>query len=82
MLQFTSSEIDALAERYGEAQDDGTLNARKRIASDDYSTESPQLIANWTSPRRAALIDDNKDAEIAIALPHSDRGTEQSAQRP
>jgi hypothetical protein len=35
VLHFDPSEIDALAERYGSAQDDNALHAGKRIASGD-----------------------------------------------
>src|ERR1035441_863782 len=66
--QFDPSEIDALAERYGYAQDDDALLAGKRIASGDYSRGNLKVIVNWKSPRRAALIDDNKDEHIAVAL--------------
>ncbi len=67
-LQFDPSEIDALAERYGAAQDDDALLAGKQIASGNYSRDDLKIIVNWKSPRRAALLDDNKDGDIAIAL--------------
>ena len=67
-LQFDPSEIDALAERYDPAQDDDALNAGSRIASGDYSQDNPKIVVNWKSPRRAALIDDNKNGDIAVAL--------------
>ena len=67
-LQFDSSEIDALAERYGYAQDNKVMDAGKRIASGENTRENLKVIANWKSPRRAALIDTNSDHEIAIAL--------------
>lgn len=67
-LQFDPSEIDALAERYGSAQDDDFLHAGKRIVSGDYSRDNLKVIVNWKSPRRVALIDDNKDDHIAVAL--------------
>jgi len=67
-LQFSPSEIDALAARYGAASDDASLLAGKRIASGDYSREHLRIIVNWKSPRRAALIDDNTDGDIAVAL--------------
>jgi hypothetical protein len=68
VLKFAPSEIDALAERYGYAQDDDALLAGMRIASGDYSRENLKVIVNWKSTRRAALIDDNKDDHIAVAL--------------
>ena len=68
-LQFAPSEIDALAERYGASQDDDALLAGKRIASgEDYSRDNLKVIVDWKSPRREALIDDNKDDHIEIAL--------------
>jgi hypothetical protein len=68
VLQFAPYEIDALAERYGYAQDNDALLAGKRIASGEYSLDNLKVIVNWKSPRRAALIDDNKDEHIAVAL--------------
>jgi hypothetical protein len=67
-LRFPPYEIDALAERYGYAEDNDALLAGKRIASGDYSRDNLKVIVNWKSPRRAALIDDNKDEHIAVAL--------------
>jgi len=67
-LQFEPSEIDALADRYGHAQDINALHAGKRIASGDYSRDNLKVIVNWKSPRRAALIDNNTDDHIAVAL--------------
>jgi hypothetical protein len=68
VLQFAPSEIDALAERYGYAQDNDALLAGKQIASGDYSRDKLKVIVNWKSRRRAALIDDNNDDHIAVAL--------------
>jgi hypothetical protein len=68
LLKFAPSQIDALAERYGYAQDNDALLAGKRIASGDYSLDNLKVIVNWKSRRRAALIDDNKDDHIAVAL--------------
>ena len=68
VLQFAPSEIDALAARYGYAQDNDALLAGKRIASGEYCLDNLKVIVNWKSPRRAALIDDNKDEHIAVAL--------------
>jgi hypothetical protein len=67
-LQFAPSEIDALAERYSYAQDDPALSAGKRIASGEYDRNNLRVIVNWKSSRRAALIDDNSDEDIAVAL--------------
>jgi hypothetical protein len=67
-LQFASSEIDVLAERYGAAQDNSAILVGKRIASGDYSRDNLRIIVNWKSPRRAALIDDNTEGDIAVAL--------------
>lgn len=68
VLQFDASEIDAFAERYGASQDDSALFAGKRIASGEYSKDNLRTIATWKSPRRAALIDDNEEGDIAVAL--------------
>lgn len=67
-LQFDPAQIDALAERYNPAQDNDALRAGTKIASGDYSRENLNVIVKWKSPRRAALIDDNKDDEISVAL--------------
>lgn len=67
VLQFAPSEFDALAERYGAAQDDDALDAGSRIASGDCSRENLMKIVNWKSPRRAALLDENTDSDIAVA---------------
>lgn len=68
VLQFDPLEIDALAERYGTDYDDKALHAGKRIASGDYSRDNLMVIVNWKSSRRAALLVENKDDEIGIAL--------------
>lgn len=67
-LQFAPAEIDALAERYGAAQDDDALDAGRRIASGDYSLENLRIIVKWKSPRPAALIEQNTQNDIAVAL--------------
>jgi hypothetical protein len=74
-LQFDPSEIDALAERYGAAQDNDALNAGSRIAGGEYSRENLRAIVRWKSPRRAALIDENADKEIAVALQFASAAT-------
>jgi hypothetical protein len=68
VLQFNSSEIDALAGRYGASQDDSALLAGKRIASGDYSRENLKTIVKWKSPRPAALIEENTENDIVVAL--------------
>ena len=75
VLQFAPSEIDSLAERYGFAQDDDALLAGKRIVSGDYSMDNLKVIVNWKSRRRAALIDDNRDDHIAVALQFASAST-------
>jgi hypothetical protein len=67
-LKFAPSEIDSLAERYGYAQDDDALLAGERIASGDYGMDNLKVIVNWKSRRRAALIDNNRDDHVAVAL--------------
>jgi len=68
VLQFAPCEIDALAERYGYLQDSDALLAGKLMASGSYSRGNLKVIVNWKSRRRAALIDNNKDDHIAVAL--------------
>ena len=68
VLQFAPAEIDALAARYGAAQDDDALHAGRQIVCGNYSRDNLKVIVNWKSPRRAALIEDNKDDHIAVAL--------------
>lgn len=71
-LQFDPSEIDALAERYDPSQDDDAFLAGRQLASGECSRDSLRenlmVIAKWKSPRRAALIDENEDDHIAVAL--------------
>jgi hypothetical protein len=68
VLQFDPSEIARLAARYGYQQDDEALRAGSSIAAGNYTRENLNVIVRWKSTRRAALIDDNTDAEIAKAL--------------
>jgi hypothetical protein len=68
VLQFDPSEILKLATRYGPEQDEEAFRAGSSIAAGNYSRENLNVIVCWKSPRRAALIDDNTDAEIAKAL--------------
>ena len=67
-LQFSPSEIDSLAERYGAAQDTEALAAGRRIASGNYSRDNLIIIVKWKSPRPAALIELNTENDIAVAL--------------
>jgi len=67
-LRFDPSEISRLATRYGPEQDEEAFNAGSSIAAGSYTRENLKVIVYWKSPRRAALIDDNTDAEIAKAL--------------
>ncbi len=68
VLQFAPSEISRLAARYGPEQDEEAFKAGSSIAAGNYTRENLKVIVCWKSPRRAALIDDNTDAEIAKAL--------------
>jgi len=68
VLQFDHSQIDALAERYEYGQDDEALAAGARIAAGHYDREDLKVIVRWKSARRAALIDDNSDLDIARSL--------------
>jgi hypothetical protein len=68
VLQFDSSEIAALAARYGYEQDDEALKAGSNIAGGNYSRDNLKIIVHWKSPRKIAYIDDNTDIEIARAL--------------
>jgi hypothetical protein len=68
VLQFDPSAIDDLVERYGPDQDDNALNAGKYLATGHHDKEALKTIVNWKSGRRAALIDDNNDSDIAVAL--------------
>jgi len=68
VLQFDASEIDALAGRYAASQDDYALLAGKQIASENYSRENLKGIVKWKSPRPAALIEENTENDIAVAL--------------
>jgi len=74
-LQFASSEVDALAERYSYAQDNDALDAGRRIASGDYSRENLTTIAKWKSPRPARFIEENTDNDIAVALQFASAST-------
>lgn len=67
-LQFDSSEIAALAARYGYEQDDEAFNAGSNILGGNYSRDNLKIIVRWKSPRKIAYIDDNTDIEIARAL--------------
>jgi hypothetical protein len=68
VLQFDPSEISRLAARYGPEQDEEAFRAGSRIAAGNCTRENLNVIVCWKSPRRAALIDDNTDAELAKAL--------------
>ena len=68
VLQFDSSEIAALAARYGYEQDDEAFKAGSNIVGGNYSRENLKIIVHWKSPRKIAYIDDNTDIEIARAL--------------
>jgi hypothetical protein len=68
VLQFNHSQIDALEERYEYGQDDEALAAGARIAAGHYDREDLKVIVRWKSARRAALIDDNSDLDIARSL--------------
>ena len=68
VLHFDPEEIDVLAERYGYSQDDEALEAGTRIAAGHYDRENLNVIVRWKSARRAALIDENSDLEIARSL--------------
>jgi hypothetical protein len=68
VLQFEAGLIDELAERYGPHEDAGALAAGKRIADGDFSRETLKIIVRWKSVRRAGLIDENSEGEIAKAL--------------
>jgi hypothetical protein len=68
VLQFDPSEISRLAARYGPEQDEEAFRAGNSIAAGNYTRENLNVIVRWKSARRAALIDDNTDAEIAKAL--------------
>ncbi len=68
VLQFDSSEIAALAARYGYEQDDEAFKAGSNIVGGNYSRDNLKIIVHWKSPRKIAYIDDNTDIEIARAL--------------
>src|ERR1700679_1116779 len=68
VLQFDPSEISKLATRYGYEEDDEALRAGSPIAAGNYTRENLNVIVRRKSTRRAALIDNNTDAEIAKAL--------------
>src|ERR1700739_7021 len=68
VLQFPPTEIDALAERYSYAQDNDVLDAGSRIALGDFSRANLRTIVKWKSPRPAALIEENTESDIAVAL--------------
>jgi hypothetical protein len=68
VLQFDSSEIAALAARYGYQQDDQAFKAGSNILGGNYGRDNLKIIVRWKSPRKIACIDDNTDTEIARAL--------------
>jgi hypothetical protein len=68
VLQFDPFEIPRLAARYGPDQDEEAFRAGSSIAAGNYTRENLNVIVRWKSTRRAALIDDNTDTEIAKAL--------------
>ncbi len=68
VLQFDPSEISRLAAQYGPEQDEEAFRAGSSIAAGNYTRENLNVIVRWKSTRRAALIVDNTDAEIAKAL--------------
>jgi hypothetical protein len=67
-LRLDSSEIDQLVQRYGPAQDDIAFTAGRHIAAGHYDKDALKSIVKWKSARRATLVDDNTDSDIAVAL--------------
>jgi hypothetical protein len=68
-LRFPIGDIRSWAEFWHPDNDDA-FNSGRRLASGDFSKSKEDLyeIAIWKSPRRAALIRDNTETEIAEAL--------------
>src|SRR5690242_308315 len=68
-LQFDAPEIEALAARYGYAEDSDAMEAGHRIRSGDYARKNLTTIFRWkTNGRGVSRLSRNSDAEIADAL--------------
>jgi hypothetical protein len=71
VLQFDCSQVNGLAARYlkqYQGEDEEALKAGSSIAGGDYRRKNLKAIVRWKSQRRIALIDENRDPEIADAL--------------
>jgi hypothetical protein len=66
-LQFPLEQMQQWADRYP-GSDESVYEAGRKIRAGDYSRENLEEIVRWKSPRRAGLIANNTDAEIADAL--------------
>jgi len=80
-LQFPSTEITALAERYGYNEDSDALRAGESIQRGEYSRENLTTIFQWkTKGRGISRLRRNTDQEIEDALRLAvDARTERSA---
>jgi len=75
VLQFPIAEIQKWAERYP-GDDEDVYKIGRKIRAGDHSRVNLEGIVRWKSPRRAALISKNTDAEIADALRLAGAATE------
>lgn len=67
-LMFPISDVDQWAKNYPPHDDDAAFEAGRKIRAGDYARANLDEIVRWKSRRRAALIAQNSDAEIADAL--------------
>lgn len=81
VLQFPPSQVvELVSRRLKNVDEENAMAAGRDIARGNHTLENVKVIVHWKSARRAALLDDNKDTEIAEALRvATDTGTTEAA---